>query len=62
MHQKVYRLPYSQVAESIARKPVDFGNLIFTDLTTTRCAKSTLARQAAERRYCSVMLGLAPCC
>ena len=32
-----------QVAESIARKPVDFGRLVFTDLTTTRCAKYTLA-------------------
>ncbi len=28
-----------QVAESIARKPVDFGRLVFVDGTTTRCAQ-----------------------
>ncbi|CAL5225400.1 g8210 [Coccomyxa viridis] len=32
------------VAESIARKPVDFGNLIFTDLTTTRFVVVELER------------------
>jgi len=40
-----------QVAESIARKPVDFGRLVFSDLTTTRCAKSTPGSCCAYKRW-----------
>ena len=47
----------SQVAESIARKPVDYGRLVFVDPTTTRCAQKALTAAIAEQR-CTTTLQL----